>query len=164
MPKRFHLVLLAAGALAFGACGGANSKSADATAPATGTAAPADAPAAASAPAVPRRVEIEMFDIGFKPTSIDVKPGETVSFVFTNKGKISHDAFLGIKAEQDEHEKEMRAMKDPNDHAGHEGGITVSAGQTGALRRTFTDAGTMEIGCHQAGHYAAGMKVTINVA
>lgn len=105
-----------------------------------------------------------MVDIGFKPAAIEVKRGETVSFVFTNRGRIPHDAFLGDGKEQDEHEQEMRAMKDPNDHAGHEGGITVDPGQTGALRYSFTEPGTLEIGCHQPGHYAAGMKVSIKVA
>lgn len=161
MRFRFSVLFLAA--LGLGACGGGGGDKADTAEPATGSAAPAGAPAAAPAQAVPRRVEIEMFDIGYKLRSLDVKQGETVSFVFTNNGKIAHDAFLGTKAEQDKHETEMRAMTDGS-HAGHEGGITVKAGETGALRRTFDEPGTVEIGCHEAGHYAAGMKITVNVA
>lgn len=162
---RFRLTVgfFAAAALMLGACGGGDNKQVDEATPATGAAAaPPGQPAAVAG--APGRVEIEMVDIGFKPTTIDVKLGETVSFVFTNRGQIPHDAFLGNQGEQEEHEKEMRAMKDPNDHASHEGGITVDPGQTGALRRTFSEPGTLEIGCHQPGHYAAGMKVLIKVA
>ena len=161
MRCKLTLGVVAVTGLTLAACGGGGTKNIDEAAPAAGSVA---APAAdTAAPDVPRRVEIDMVDIGYQPKSIDVKRGETVSFVLTNRGQIAHDAFLGDQAEQEEHEKQMRAMKDPSDHAGHEGGITVDPGQTGALRRTFSEPGTMEIGCHQAGHYAAGMKVLIRV-
>ena len=104
-----------------------------------------------------------MTELAFSPATLDVKVGETINFVFTNNGNLQHDAFLGDKAAQEDHEKEMRAMTDPNDHGGHEGGVTVPAGQTGALRHTFDKPGTLEIGCHEPGHYPAGMKLTINV-
>ncbi|MEO7428152.1 MAG: hypothetical protein ABIY48_02095 [Acidimicrobiales bacterium] len=35
--------------------------------------------------------------------------------------------------------------------------------ENGELTHTFDDTGTLEIGCHQAGHYARGMKLTITV-
>lgn len=162
MRYRLTVGLVAVAGMVLAACGGGGRPKTDEAATVAAAAAPLEP--SAVAPGVPRRVEIEMVDIGFKPTSVDVKLGETVSFVLINRGQIPHDAFLGDEGEQEEHEKEMRAMKDPNDHAGHEGGITVDPGQTGALRHTFTDPGTLEIGCHQSGHYAAGMKVTIKVA
>ena len=115
------------------------------------------------APIMSRRVDIVMKDVAFLPASIEVKLGETVTFVFTNSGRIVHDAFLGDKAAQDAHEQEMRNMKDPNDHHGHEGGITVGPGETGALRHFFDKPGTFEIGCHQLGHYGYGMKAIIEV-
>ena len=160
MRVRFLVLFLAVVAVGLGACSRGDGDQADGSgdAPATGLAA-SPVPTAAPAPGVPRRVEITMVDMGFEPASVEVNRGETVSFVFTNQGKIPHDAFLGDQEEQDEHEREMRAMTG-EDHAGHEGGITVNAGETGALRRTFSEPGTLEIGCHQPGHYAAGMKVT----
>jgi uncharacterized cupredoxin-like copper-binding protein len=91
-----------------------------------------------------------------------VKVGETVTFVFTNVGKAVHDAFIGDKAAQEQHEKEMREMKEGHDHA-HAGGVTVHPGETGALRYFFDKPGDLEIGCHQPGHYKYGMKVVINV-
>ena len=116
------------------------------------------------APIMSRRVDIVMKDIAFLPASIDAKLGETVTFVFKNSGRIVHDAFLGDEAAQDAHEEEMRNMKDPNDHHGHEGGITVGPGETGAIRHFFDKPGTFEIGCHQLGHYTYGMKVAIEVS
>lgn len=175
-PSRIPAVfVLAVAALAMSACGGGKTdKTADAaarrtttseTATSTSSSAPAPARTAAAAEGasgIPRRVEVEMAEFAFQPASIDVKAGETIAFVFTNRGKLPHDAFLGAEDEQAEHEKAMQAMTGES-HAGHEGGITVQPNQTGAIRRTFTEPGTTFIGCHQAGHYDAGMKLTITV-
>ena len=109
-----------------------------------------------------RRVDLEMQDIAFSPTALDVKLGETVTFVFTNKGRLVHDAFIGDKAAQDHHAQEMRESGGSHNHA-HEGGVTVPPGQKGALRYRFDKLGTLEIGCHEPGHYEAGMKVILNV-
>lgn len=43
--------------------------------------------------------------------------------------------------------------------------ITVEPGKTGKLTYTFERTGTVEIGCHQPGHYyTAGMKIAVQVA
>ena len=42
--------------------------------------------------------------------------------------------------------------------------ITVEPGKTGSLTRTFDEAGTVVLGCHEPGHYASGTKATINVS
>ncbi len=109
-----------------------------------------------------RTVEIAMTDIAFTPAAVTVARGETVTFRFTNNGKLKHDAFLGDAAAQAEHEKEMGAG---GGHGGHGGddAITVDPGKTGTLTHTFEEAGTTEIGCHEPGHYAAGMKVVVTV-
>jgi uncharacterized cupredoxin-like copper-binding protein len=59
--------------------------------------------------------------------------------------------------EADEADDEMHGMgsEDEGD------GIT---GESGELTHTFDEAGTIEIGCHQPGHYDAGMRVNITVA
>lgn len=118
-------------------------------------------------PAIPgpqRRIDVEMEKMSFSPEKLDVKVGETVTFVFTNTSNLVHDAFIGDKAAQEEHEKAMRSSKDGNhDHAGHEGAVTVHPGETAALRYRFEEPGTIEIGCHQPYHYAAGMKIVLNV-
>lgn len=40
-------------------------------------------------------------------------------------------------------------------------GITVKPGKTAELTRTFATAGTIEVGCHEPGHYASGMKIKV---
>lgn len=52
---------------------------------------------------------------------------------------------------------------------GHGGGsdadaITVEPGDTGELTHTFDESGEFEIGCHEPGHYEAGMKIDVTVA
>ena len=103
----------------------------------------------------------------FEPDAMTVARGETVRFVFTNRGQVTHDAFIGDADAQAEHEAEMRE-RDDDPHGGHGDGdaadaITVDKGDEGELTHTFADAGEVEIGCHQPGHYEAGMKVTVQV-
>lgn len=160
------MVALALGALALGACG---SSDGNRTA-ASGT----------------RTVDIEMRDIAYSPKAVDVKAGESVRLVFHNKGQVRHDAFIGDEPAQQQHEMEMRqgetstSMKMDEssttmemgpgttamEHSGatSSGGITVEPGGTGEFTHTFQAGEKLLIGCHEVGHYAAGMKITINVS
>jgi uncharacterized cupredoxin-like copper-binding protein len=112
-----------------------------------------------------RTVDVEMRDIAYAPTAVDVKAGETVKFVFHNQGQIRHDAFIGDEAAQAEHEKEMRGG-DSGGMGGHQGddAIKVDPGMTGSLTHTFKPGESLVIGCHEAGHYAAGMKLALKVS
>lgn len=124
--------------------------------------------------ATPRTVEIEMRDIAFAPESVDVEKGEAVRFVFTNTGEVAHDAFIGDEAAQTDHEMKMNDAGDDEmgGDAGHGGSgsddegtaITVDPGETGELTHTFENAAEVLIGCHQPGHYDAGMKLTVDVS
>jgi uncharacterized cupredoxin-like copper-binding protein len=119
--------------------------------------------------AATRTVDIDMVDIAYEPKAVSPQRGERIEFVFHNKGKIPHDAFIGDTSAQADHEKDMSADKDGSMTGGHGMGqnataITVDAGQIGRLTYTFDQPGTIEIGCHQPGHYAAGMKVAVTVA
>jgi uncharacterized cupredoxin-like copper-binding protein len=118
-----------------------------------------------------RTVEIDMVDIAFKPDTLEVEQGETVRFVFSNRGEVVHDAFIGNADAQADHEAEMREA-DENDDDGHDGGhdednsdaVAVDPGDEAELTHTFDDTGTIEVGCHQPGHYDDGMKITVDVA
>jgi uncharacterized cupredoxin-like copper-binding protein len=116
-----------------------------------------------------RTVEIEMVDIAFEPAELEVEAGETVRFVFENTGKAAHDAFVGDIAAQGDHEREMREAEEDDGHGGGhdendaEDAITVEPGETGELTYTFDESGSLEIGCHQPGHYEAGMKIDVTV-
>lgn len=116
-----------------------------------------------------RTVEIHMVDIAFEPDTLEVNRGQTIRFRFTNRGEVAHDAFIGDRDAQVDHENDMR---ESDDNKGHDGGhgdeerdaVTVEPGRTGELTYTFDDMATLEIGCHQPGHYDAGMKITVEVA
>ena len=120
-----------------------------------------DAPAVAPA-GEDRTIEVEMRDIAFAPTAVDVRAGEKVRFVFKNTGQLTHDAFVGDQAAQDAHEKEMR--EGHGDHGKGSNAVTVAAGKTAQLGDTFDRPGQILLGCHQPGHYTGGMKAAINVA
>jgi len=109
-----------------------------------------------------RTVEVEMRDIAFAPTAVDVRAGEKVRFVFRNTGQVAHDAFIGDLAAQDDHEKEMRG-----DHGGHgktSDAVSLKPGKSASLTYTFAQPGPILIGCHQPGHYSGGMRADVNVA
>jgi len=97
----------------------------------------------------------------FEPAAISVKQGETVIFDVKNAGEIAHEFFIGNATQQTEHEAEMKQMfAMGHDHAT---GVNVDAGQTEALRISFPNTGTLEIGCHEPGHWEAGMKGTLTI-
>jgi uncharacterized cupredoxin-like copper-binding protein len=146
MMRRLLFVLVAAaGLLVFAACGDD------------------DTSAGHGSDSETRTVEIDMVDIAFEPDTLEVTEGETVRFVFTNAGVVAHEAFVGDQAAQADHEEEMRDAE----HGGHgeesEDAITVEPGDTGELTYTFDEAGSLEVGCHQEGHYEAGMKISVEV-
>ncbi len=118
---------------------------------------------AAVAPEGTRAVDIAMEDIKFDQTSLTVGAGETIDFRFTNTGKIAHDAFIGDADAQMEHEDEMAHMSNGSGHSMDQAAITVQPGDSGELSYTFTEPGTYEVGCHQPGHYRAGMKIEVTV-
>lgn len=109
-----------------------------------------------------RTVEISANDdFTFEPAAVSVAPGETVTFRVVNQGNLVHDFTLGDQATQDEHEAEMAEMEEmahdePNV-------MIVPAGETMELTWTFPESGTVLIGCHQPGHYDAGMKGEITI-
>lgn len=113
-----------------------------------------------------RVVEVDANDdFTFSPAEIAVSAGETVTFVVTNTGAIPHDFTLGDQATQDAHEAEMAEMAASGDMGEHSdpNAVVLEAGETNELTWTFSEAGTVLIGCHQPGHYDAGMKGAVEV-
>ena len=98
-----------------------------------------------------------------QPQQCDRDDGETVEFRFTNDGKVPHDAFVGDEATQQEHEAEMAGMPAGHEHDMGTEGVTVQPGETEVLTYTFEQPGEVQIGCHQKGHYAAGMHLSVLV-
>lgn len=104
-----------------------------------------------------------MKDIKFDQATLTVKTGETIDFRFTNTGQIPHDAFIGVAAAQFEHDEEMTHMCDASTHSLSQAAVTVQPGATGELSYNFAEPGTYEVGCHQPGHYGAGMRIEVTV-
>lgn len=121
-----------------------------------------------------RTVQVEMVDRAFKaPVLGTVTKGEKITFKFTNKGKLDHEAFIGDAAEQlayvEQLEKITKSHAGASPHAkdGHDdhpkGSVHVKPGDTAELTYTFSEGGEVEIACYEPGHYEAGMKLTIQV-
>jgi uncharacterized cupredoxin-like copper-binding protein len=125
--------------------------------------------ASAHAAAPTRSVKVKMVDVAYEPTVLTATVGETVRFSFINRGKATHDAFVGTRAEQKQHEREMRAADDDGHGGGHDGtvdteGVTLKPGKRGSLTYTFDEPGDIQIGCHEPGHYKAGMVINVTVS
>lgn len=101
-------------------------------------------------------------DFRFDPATITVAAGETVTFRIVNVGAIPHDFTLGDESTQQAHAEEMEEMAgmamadEPN-------AMVIGPGETRELTWHFTEAGSLLIGCHQVGHYEAGMKAEVLV-
>ena len=119
-----------------------------------------------------RVIEIAMTDMAYNPATISVTIGETVTFRFRNNGQAVHEAVIGDDAYQMNHGASMTSSTMASmskDHGMSHGGmgaenlVTVKPGKNGDLTYRFDAPGTVLIGCHQPGHYEAGMKATVNV-
>lgn len=88
--------------------------------------------------------------------------GETVRFQVTNSGSMAHEFYLGDAEAQEHHAQAMADMGGAPMH--DEDGISVEPGATGTLEYTFEEAGEVLAGCHEPGHYEAGMVAGMTVA
>lgn len=159
---RFLGLLTAAPLVVFGAACGGNSSSNSASGGATTTVVGAFQPAPAGTTG--RVVVIKALDtLKFDPSTVNVKKGETVTFRVENVAKIDHEFDVGDAAFQAQHEQEMRQMPAGMQMGDEATGFQLSPGQTKELTLTFTQAGTLLYGCHQPGHYAAGMTGEIKI-
>jgi len=112
-----------------------------------------------------KTVDVEMRELAYTPGEVAVKAGETIRFRFHNVGTVDHDAFIGDDAAQAKHEDEMQSMGGGgHSMAGADSSVVVKPGKTGELTYTFARRGSLLIGCHEKGHYAAGMKMGVTVA
>jgi uncharacterized cupredoxin-like copper-binding protein len=111
-----------------------------------------------------RTVDIEMVDSAFEPADLEVAAGEEVTFRFTNSGEAVHEAFIGDAEAQAKHAADMEDGDGGGGHHGDAAAVTVDPGETETLTYTFDERGTVEIGCHQPGHYDGGMKLEVAVS
>jgi uncharacterized cupredoxin-like copper-binding protein len=152
--RRPRVTLLPAAALLIAGCA---SGAVSSTLPTT-----AVTPSAPAASVATTRIEVQLTDaLKIAPAEISVPAGARVTFVVTNAGATDHEFFLGDEAAQAEHEDEMQDMGGMTHDEPM--GIGVKPGETKELTVTFPEAGSTLAGCHTAGHYAAGMKATVQI-
>jgi len=114
---------------------------------------------------VDRVVKVDMKNMRFNPTQINVKAGETIRFVVTNSDAIDHEFVIGDAAFQTEHRKEMAEMTQLGHVMSHidRNAISIGPGQTKNLIWKFSHPGKFEIDCNVAGHFEAGMSGVVDV-
>lgn len=119
-----------------------------------------------------RTVRIEASEIKYDVAELKFKVGETVKFVFVNKGEQDHELTIGDAAMQLEHRKMMQDMaampnmdmsKMPGDKHAAESTISVKPGESKSLVWRFTKPGSFEFACNYPGHAEVGMAGTITV-
>lgn len=116
---------------------------------------------------VSRTVTIEATEIAFNVHELKFKKGETVRFIFINKGEQPHEFMIADAAEQAEHRKmmsEMAGMDMSQMHHNAGNSVSTEPGETKELVWTFTKAGTAEFSCNYPGHAEVGMqgKIAVN--
>lgn len=111
-----------------------------------------------------RTVSVRMFDdMRYEPDRFDVNAGQVVRFEVTNSGEVRHEFFIGTTDEHREHADEMRERGHADEAHANPAAVTVEPGATGTLEYTFAGAGELLVGCHEPGHYEAGMVAPITV-
>jgi len=124
--------------------------------------APSAAPTGSSTSGTAMRVEVKLTDsLKMDPAEIAAPVGQPVTFVVTNTGANAHEFIVGDEAVQMEHENEMTSMGGMSQDEAN--GISLKPGETKSLTVTFDAPGTIIAGCHEPGHYGAGMKAMITV-
>jgi uncharacterized cupredoxin-like copper-binding protein len=120
-----------------------------------------------------RVIEVGMTEMAFHPSTVEISPGETITFVVTNKGKLVHEFNLGTQSTWQAHMDEMTRMmetgamsarqihRDRMMRAGmmHDdaNSVLLEPGQTADVTWRFGDAGAMGFACNVPGHRASGM-------
>ena len=116
--------------------------------------------------AADRTIDVTTLDtFRFTPDPITVKVGETVTFRITNDGVVPHEVVLDDSEGQDAHEAEMQEMIAAGNMMMMDevNAFALLGGESKTLTWTFTEAGTVYLGCHQPGHFAAGMVASVIV-
>lgn len=106
----------------------------------------------------PTVVEVTMVDNQFEFPELAVSVDQVVTFRFTNRGTVRHEAVIGDEMFQMGHVDHQHLPGEVMANS-----VMVEPGATVDLVYRFTQAGTVIIGCHEPGHYENGMRADIVV-
>lgn len=97
-------------------------------------------------------------DMKFLHDPLNIKQGDVVKFVVTNKGFIAHEFSIGDSPSQRAHALMMEKMPDMK-HENDATAISLEPGETKEIIWAFTKPikGQIELACQMPGHYEAGM-------
>ena len=122
---------------------------------------------------VTRTLAIEAIEIAFSIEAIEVKAGETIRFVLTNKGEQPHELTIGDEPYQEVAREMMTHMAEMGmdlasaehtaQHASAGNTVVVPVGETKEIVWTFSKPGRFEFSCNMPGHAEVGMKGPIAV-
>lgn len=112
-----------------------------------------------------RTIEISALDeFRFDPDEVTVQASQEVPFVITNDGEIVHEFVLGPEMVQMAHEEAMAEGEEMDmDMEGQLAAVELDPGETAEVTVTFPEPGEMPYGCHEPGHFDAGMFGTVIV-
>ena len=118
---------------------------------------------------VTRTILVEAHDadgeMKFVHERLEIKLGETIKFVVTNKGEMPHEFALGDSPTQRAHALMMEKMPDMKHHD-DPSAVTLEPGETKEIVWTFNKPiqGYIELACQMPGHYAGGMFSKVSLA
>ncbi|WP_395021354.1 plastocyanin/azurin family copper-binding protein [Dongia sp.] len=97
-------------------------------------------------------------EMKFLHQPLNIKKGDVVKFVVTNKGAMPHEFSVGDSPSQRAHALMMEKMPDM-EHENDKTAVTLQPGETKELIWAFTKPikGSLEFACQMPGHYQAGM-------
>lgn len=113
------------------------------------------------APAVPEAtIEVTMRDDNtYEPSEIEFDEGQTIRFVVANEGQLKHEFLIGTLAEHEEHATQMKEGEAKGmEHGSTLLGVSVEPGDESDFTYTFPSNRQLIFGCHEPGHFEAGMK------
>ena len=109
-----------------------------------------------------RTVRIDAYDKAhFVPDSLSIASGETVQFEVHNADKQPHELRIGDHRYQQEHAEMIKRM--PGWEHSSPNSVIVAPGKIATLVWQFGDDPVVELACHLAGSYEAGMLVRVQV-
>jgi uncharacterized cupredoxin-like copper-binding protein len=108
-----------------------------------------------------RTIEVDMSEMKYAPSTIEVKRGEQIRFVIRNVGQDDHEFLLATAQENLKHAEEMQ--KHP--HMEHEepNAVRLAPSKSAEIVWKFTKPGTFEYSCLIPGHRENGMIGQVTV-
>lgn len=111
--------------------------------------------------AAARTIAVSASGMHYSLKTIEIRRGETIRFVVTNRAPVKHEFVLGTRAFHAQHLKEMAAM--PGMDMNEANSIDLKPGETRTLLWQFTKPGEFLFGCDIPGHFQSGMVGTLHV-